>query len=57
VQLCKEYIEWCKTEQRSFLRQRLEAKLALLLYEQGVQNESLAVIEGLVKEVKKLDEK
>lgn len=30
IQLCQESIEWCKEEKRTFLRQRIETKLASL---------------------------
>jgi hypothetical protein len=31
VNLCEDVISWCKLEKRTFLRQRIEAKLANLL--------------------------
>ena len=31
VTLCKDVISWCKIEKRTFLRQRIEAKVCILL--------------------------
>jgi 26S proteasome regulatory subunit N6 len=30
INLCREVIEWCKSEKRTFLRQRIESKVCLL---------------------------
>lgn len=57
IQLCEESIEWCRAEKLSFLRQRLETKLAGLLMETERFKEALDVITLLLKEVKKLDDK
>jgi 26S proteasome regulatory subunit N6 len=57
VDLCKECIEWAKEEKRTFLRQRLETKLASLYIQTKDYNLSLALLAQLLKEVKKLDDK
>jgi len=57
VKLCKDLIEWCKAEKRTFLRQRIEAKLAILFLEQKDLNGSLALVNSLLFELKKLDDK
>ena len=48
---------WCKEQKRSFLRQRVEAKLAYILYMQGRYTESLAMVDTLLHELKQLDDK
>jgi len=30
IQLCKEWVEWCKEEKRTFLKQRIESRLSAL---------------------------
>lgn len=55
--LCRDVVEWCKTEKRTFLRQRIEAKLANLLLIKKSTHEALAIINDLLKELKKLDDK
>lgn len=57
VKLCKDVIEWCKAEKRTFLRQRVEAKLATLLLDQKDLNGALALVNSLLYELKKLDDK
>jgi 26S proteasome regulatory subunit N6 len=57
VKLCKDLIEWCKVEKRTFLRQRIEAKLAVLFLERKDLNAALALVNSLLFELKKLDDK
>jgi len=57
INLCKEYIEWCIVEKRSFLRQRIQARLASLLLAKGENQEALNLLRELQTEIKKLDDK
>eukprot|EP00002_Diphylleia_rotans_P040731 TRINITY_DN972_c0_g5_i1.p1 TRINITY_DN972_c0_g5~~TRINITY_DN972_c0_g5_i1.p1 ORF type:complete len:424 (-),score=121.19 TRINITY_DN972_c0_g5_i1:266-1537(-) len=57
IQLCLESIEWSKVEKRTFLRQRIETKLAALYLQNKQFNPALSVITALVREVKRLDDK
>jgi 26S proteasome regulatory subunit N6 len=57
IKLCEETISWCQEEKRTFLKQRLETKLAQLYLESGRFKEALDTLSHLLKEVKKLDDK
>ncbi|KAL7104647.1 hypothetical protein ACP275_08G258900 [Erythranthe tilingii] len=57
ISLCKEIVQWTRDEKRTFLRQRIEARLAALLLESKEYSEALNLLSGLVKEVRRLDDK
>jgi len=57
INLCLESIEWCKTEKRNFLRHRVETRLAGLYLSVGEYEKALKVLEDLLREAKKLDDK
>lgn len=57
IELCKECIEWAKTESRTFLRQSLEARLIALYFESKMFVEALQLCNKLLKELKKIDDK
>ena len=57
VKLCEDSITWCVEGNRTFLRQRLESKLAQLYMESERFHEAIGLIDNLLKEVKKLDDK
>lgn len=57
IALCKEMVQWTRAEKRTFLRQRVEARLAALLMENKEYSEALTLLTGLVKEVRRLDDK
>mmetsp|Transcript_15666 Transcript_15666/g.27473 ORF Transcript_15666/g.27473 Transcript_15666/m.27473 type:complete len:473 (+) Transcript_15666:178-1596(+) len=55
--LCLETIAWCREEKRTFLRQRVEGRLGALYLSQKKYSDALNVINELLREVKKLDDK
>ena len=57
VQACKDCINWCVEGKRTFLRQRVEAKLAALYLSQSKYQPALELLNVLLKEVRKLDDK
>eukprot|EP00658_Telonema_sp_P-2_P010638 TRINITY_DN14010_c0_g2_i4.p1 TRINITY_DN14010_c0_g2~~TRINITY_DN14010_c0_g2_i4.p1 ORF type:complete len:459 (+),score=161.45 TRINITY_DN14010_c0_g2_i4:109-1485(+) len=57
VELCKESVQWTITEKRTFLRQRLQTKLCELYRIQKEYTQALELLDGLIKEVKRLDDK
>ncbi|KAK6125670.1 LOW QUALITY PROTEIN: hypothetical protein DH2020_040596 [Rehmannia glutinosa] len=50
ISLCKEIVQWTRAEKRTFLRQRIEARLAALLLENKEYSEALNLLSGLIKE-------
>jgi len=57
AQICRNIITWCQAEKRTFLRQRVEAKLASVLFEQDQYGPALELVDNLLVELKKLDDK
>ena len=57
VELCLESIAWASEEKRTFLRQRVETRLAELYFEQRKFQQSLELLTRLLKEVRRLDDK
>ncbi|CAA2987323.1 26S proteasome non-ATPase regulatory subunit 11 homolog [Olea europaea subsp. europaea] len=57
IALCKEIVQWTRAEKRTFLHQRIEARLAALLMENKEYSEALNLLSGLIKEVRRLDDK
>jgi 26S proteasome regulatory subunit N6 len=55
--ICENIIEWTQREKRSFLRQRVQAKLASILLQQKKYREALSMVQDLLTELKKLDDK
>jgi len=57
ISLCRQVVAWCTEQKRSFLRQRIQSKLAALLFKAKDYQEAMALINKLLKELKKLDDK
>ena len=57
IDLCKETIQWATETKRKFLRQRIDTRLAELYLETRQFQEALNIVNVLLKEVKKLDDK
>ncbi|CAK0779535.1 26S proteasome regulatory subunit rpn6 [Coccomyxa viridis] len=57
MEVCTEQVEWAKAEKRTFLRQRIEARLANLYLSMKDYSSALALISRLLTEVKRLDDK
>ncbi|KAJ3274897.1 26S proteasome regulatory subunit rpn6 [Terramyces sp. JEL0728] len=57
VKVCKDTINWAVQEKRIFLRQSLETRLCGLYLNNKMYTESLQLIDRLLKELKKLDDK
>eukprot|EP01066_Platyproteum_vivax_P010870 Platyproteum_vivax@DN4894_c0_g1_i1.p1 len=57
IELCLESIEWCRKEKRTFLRQRVESRLAGLYLQQCKYQKGLETLKKLLKEVKQLDDR
>jgi 26S proteasome regulatory subunit N6 len=57
VDWCKKLIKWCQEEKRTFLRQRVEIRLATVLWNLEKHQQALDVLEPLLKEIRKIDDK
>ncbi|EKX44220.1 26S proteasome regulatory complex, subunit RPN6 [Guillardia theta CCMP2712] len=57
LQLCLDTIEWCKQEKRTFLRHRIQTRLASMYFETKDYTKALQLVDELLREVKKLDDK
>jgi 26S proteasome regulatory subunit N6 len=57
VGICESAIKWCKKEKRTFLKQRIQLKLAAFQLETHQYKSALALTARLVRDVKKFDDK
>ncbi|AET40352.1 proteasome regulatory particle lid subunit RPN6 Ecym_5616 [Eremothecium cymbalariae DBVPG len=57
IEVCKESIEFAQAEKRVFLKHSLSVRLATLYYQGAQYHDSLKLINDLLKEFKKLDDK
>jgi 26S proteasome regulatory subunit N6 len=55
--IARSIIAWTEVEKRTFLRQRVEARLASILFHQNQYAEALDLCDRLLYELKKLDDK
>ena len=57
ISTTKSCIEWAVSEKRAFLRQNLETRLVGLYMQKQAYYDALSLINGLLKELKRLDDK
>ena len=57
ISVTKSCIEWAVSERRGFLRQNLETRLVTLYMKKQSYYDALTLINGLLKELKRLDDK
>lgn len=57
IEIVQDGVEWCVKEKRTSLKHRLQCRLANLHLRADKFKDALAVISGLVREVRKLDDK
>jgi 26S proteasome regulatory subunit N6 len=57
IQLCLDCIAWARAEKRTFLRQRIQSKLGYLYLQTSRFQDALSLINPLLREVKKLEDK
>lgn len=57
IEFAKESIEWAQNEKRTFLRQRIETRLATLYFEKEKYTLALDIINKLLHELKRIDDK
>eukprot|EP01088_Endostelium_zonatum_P006260 TRINITY_DN18370_c0_g1_i1.p1 TRINITY_DN18370_c0_g1~~TRINITY_DN18370_c0_g1_i1.p1 ORF type:complete len:435 (-),score=99.87 TRINITY_DN18370_c0_g1_i1:50-1354(-) len=57
VQLCEESIQWAQQTKLVFLRQKIEAKMAALYLETEAYAKALKLLQSLLSEVKRFDDK
>ncbi|PHH69284.1 hypothetical protein CDD82_7861 [Ophiocordyceps australis] len=57
ITLTKDCIEWATAERRAFQRQDLEVRLVTLYMNKQAYHDALALITGLLRELKRLDDK
>jgi 26S proteasome regulatory subunit N6 len=57
IEMCEKIIQWSDENKRTFLRHRIQTKLAELLFLKHKFTESLELLNSLLHEMKKLDDK
>lgn len=55
--ICNSILSWTEREKRTFLKQRVQAKLAMVLFMQSKYAAALELVNGLLSELKKIDDK
>jgi 26S proteasome regulatory subunit N6 len=56
LEICKDIIQWCVDEKRSFLKLRMEIRLANLYYLKQLHKEALNLITNLKIDIKKIED-
>jgi 26S proteasome regulatory subunit N6 len=56
-EICESILKWTESEKRTFLKQRVQAKLAMILFLQSKYATSLNLVNSLLAELKKIDDK
>jgi|TARA_B100001109_G_scaffold213519_1_gene181933 26S proteasome regulatory subunit N6 len=57
AELCLKVVAWCRAEKRTFLRQRVEARLVQIDFERARYDDALGLVTRLLRELKQLDDK
>jgi len=57
VDWCARLIEWCKAENRVFLRQTIELRLINLYWQKEMYPQAIEILDPLLKEIRKIDDK
>lgn len=57
ISTTKDCIEWAIREKRNFLRQNLQTRLVSLYFNTKAYNDAISLINGLLRELKRLDDK
>lgn len=57
ISTTEECIEWAKTENRNFLRQSLQSRLISLYFDKSAYHDAIKLIDSLLRELKRLDDK
>jgi len=55
--ICQDAIDWCIAGKRTFLKQRIQARLAALYFKMKKYKDALSLLSTLAREVKKFDDK
>ena len=56
-EICNSILEWTLREKRTFLKQRVQAKLAMILFLQKKYSTAVELVNSLLLELKKIDDK
>ncbi|EAR95233.3 26S proteasome non-ATPase regulatory subunit (macronuclear) [Tetrahymena thermophila SB210] len=57
IELCNFLVEWCQKQGITYLRHRIEIKLSVLYLQRGDYTKALTIIEAILKETRKADDK
>jgi 26S proteasome regulatory subunit N6 len=57
IRLCQYLIDWCNSEKRTYLKHRIEIKLANLFWHQEKYQQALEITSRILEEVRRADDK